>query len=72
MGVTSKTVYVVTMRCGEDLSDDWSQKYDRQIMMICESKEGATWRRDLAAKECAENGFDDCQRFYVEPWAVLD
>lgn len=68
----STTVYVITMRHGENLSDDHSEYYDRQIMMICKDKDDAMRRRDRYAKECAENGFDDCEKFYVEPWVVLD
>lgn len=69
-----KCVYIVTMRCGENLSDSI---YDNQvlctpikIMGIYENENNAIKIKNFFQKEADENGFGDCDKYYVEPWLV--
>lgn len=70
----NETIYIVTMRYGENLSDDI---YDKQvlgtpikIMGIYADENDAIRRRNSCQREADENGFGDCDRYYVESWLV--
>lgn len=58
------TVYIVTNRIGENINDD---DIMRAIIGVYAVKEDAIRRKE---KEERETDFNDCNRFYVEPWLV--
>ena len=62
-------VYLVTCRVGEDKSERDSE---RVVLGVYLTEKRAVKRKKLEEKRVKEAGFDDCNKFYVEPWLVFD